>query len=194
MVMNTDRKWIVVRIDGRIASISTDYAALAAISAKLAQLKSPIYRKITAETVAFEDVWDIRHKAGWDDMILFGTEFQKKVWRRLFEMTHEEDGSPKTPRLISYSDFADMCQNKAGVRAVAHAIGLNPVSVLIPCHLVIPKESIDYIKGVQKKAESTIFKGDDISMEKLLQDKGIDFGEYALGRKLKRALIQKELS
>ena len=192
--MDTDRKWIVVRIDGRIASISTDYAALAAISARLAQQKSPMYRKITAETVAFEDVWDIRHQAGWDDMILFGTEFQKKVWRRLFEMTHKEDGSPKTPRLISYSDFADLCQNKAGVRAVAHAIGLNPVSVLIPCHLVIPKESIDYIKGVQKKAESTIFKGDDISMEKLLQDKGIDFGEYALGRKLKRALIQKELS
>ena len=194
MVMDTDRKWIVVRIDGRIASISTDYAALAAISSRLAQQKSPMYRKITAETVAFEDVWDIRHKAGWDDMILFGTEFQKKVWRRLFEMTHEEDGSPKTPRLISYSDFADMCQNKAGVRAVAHAIGLNPVSVLIPCHLVIPKESIDYIKGVKEKAESTIFKGDDISMEKLLQEKGIDFGEYALGRKLKRALIQKELS
>ena len=116
------------------------------------------------------------------------------MWKRLFELTHEEDGSPKTPSLISYSDFADLCQNKAGVRAVAHAIGLNPVSVVIPCHLVIPKESIDYIKGVQKKAESTIFKGDDISMEKLLQDKGIDFGEYALGRKLKRLLIQKELS
>ena len=194
MVMDTDRKWIVVRIDGRIASISTDYAALAAISARLAQQKSPMYRKITAETVAFEDVWDIRLKAGWNDLMLFGTEFQKKVWRRLFDMTHEEDGSPKAPRLISYSDFADMCQNKAGVRAVAHAIGLNPVSVVIPCHLVIPKESIDYIKGVKEKAESTIFKGDDISMEKLLQEKGIDFGEYALGRKLKRALIQKELS
>ena len=192
--MDTDRKWIVVRIDGRIASISTDYVALAAIATRLAQQKSPMYRKITAETLAFEDVWDIRLKANWDDIILFGTEFQKKVWRRLFDMTHEEDGSPKAPRLISYSDFADICQNKAGVRAVAHAIGLNPVSVLIPCHLVIPKESIDYIKGVQKKAESTIFKGDDISMEKLLQDKGIDFGEYALGRKLKRALIQKELS
>jgi O-6-methylguanine DNA methyltransferase len=116
------------------------------------------------------------------------------VWRRLFDLTHEEDGSPKAPRLISYSDFADLCQNKAGVRAVAHAIGLNPAAVVIPCHLVIPKESIDYIKGVQEKAQSTIFKGDDISMEKLLQDKGIDFGEYALGRKMKRELIQKELS
>ena len=108
--------------------------------------------------------------------------------------THEEDGSPKSPRLISYSDFADLCQNKAGVRAVAHAIGLNPVAIAIPCHLVVPKEAIDRIKEIQKKAESTIFKGNDISMEKFLQDKGLDFGEYSLGRKLKRALIQKELS
>lgn len=192
--MDTDRKWVIVRIDGKIAAISTDYKALAAISARLVQQKSPIYRKITAETVGFDQVWNIRMNARWDDMILFGTEFQKKVWRRLFDMTHEEDGRPKAPRLISYSDFADLCQNRAGVRAVAHAIGLNPVSVIIPCHLVIPKESIDYLKSVREKAQSTIFKGDDISMEKLLQEKGIDFGEYALGRKLKRALIQKELS
>ena len=185
---------MIVRIDGKIAAISTDYKALAAISARLVQQKSPIYRKITAETVGFDQVWNIRMNARWDDMILFGTEFQKKVWRRLFDMTHEEDGRPKAPRLISYSDFADLCQNRAGVRAVAHAIGLNPVSVIIPCHLVIPKESIDYLKSVREKAQSTIFKGDDISMEKLLQEKGIDFGEYALGRKLKRALIQKELS
>ena len=96
-------------------------------------------------------------------------------------------------RLVSYSDFAEMCQNKAGVRAVAHAIGLNPVSVIIPCHLVIPKESIDKIADIRRKAESTIFKGDDICMDSLLRDKGFDFGEYALGRKLKRRLIQLEL-
>ena len=192
--MDTDRKWVVVRIDGQIAAISTDYAALAAISARLAQQKSPAYRKITAETVGFEEVWDLRVKAGWNDMVLFGTEFQKKVWKRLFDLTHEEDGSPKTPSLISYSDFADLCQNKAGVRAVAHAIGLNPIAVAIPCHLVIPKESIDYIKGIQEKAQSTIFKGDDLCINSLLREKGIDFGEYALGKKLKKWLIQLEHS
>ena len=191
--MDTDRKWVIVRIDGKIAAISTDYKALAAISARLVQQKSPIYRKITAETVGFDQVWNIRMNARWDDMILFGTEFQKKVWRRLFDMTHEEDGRPKAPRLISYSDFADLCQNRAGVRAVAHAIGLNPVSVVIPCHLVIPKESIDYLKSVREKAQSTIFKGDDICLGNLLREKGIDYGEYALGRTLKRELIQKEM-
>lgn len=192
--MKSALEWVIVRIDGKIASISTDYRHLAAITARLAQQKSPAYRKITAETVGFDEIWNIRMNSGWDDMILFGTEFQKRVWRRLFDLTHDQEGGHLTPRLISYSDFADLCHNKAGVRAVAHAIGLNPVSVVIPCHLVIPKESIDYLKGVREKAQSTIFKGDDISMEKLLQEKGIDFGEYALGRKLKRELIQKELS
>jgi O-6-methylguanine DNA methyltransferase len=192
--MDTDRKWVVVRIDGKIAAISTDYAALAAISARLAQQKSPAYRKVTAETVGFEDVWDIRNKAGWNDMVLFGTEFQKKVWKRLFDLTHEEDGSHKPPKMICYSDFAELCQNKAGVRAVAHAIGLNPVAVVIPCHLVVPKETIDRIREIQKKAESTIFKGDDLCINSLLREKGIDFGEYALGRKIKRELIQLEHS
>lgn len=193
-VMNTDRKWVIVRIDGKIAAISTDYVDLAIIAARLAQQKTPAYEKITADTVGFDDVWNIRRTALWDDFIVFGTDFQKKVWKRLFELTHEEDGSPKTPRLISYSDFADLCQNKAGVRAVAHALGLNPISVAIPCHLVVPKEAIDKIKEIQKKAESTIFKGDDLCIQSLLNEKGIDFGEYALGRKLKRELIQKELS
>ena len=31
-----DRKWIVVRIDGKIAAVSTDYRMLASISAHLA--------------------------------------------------------------------------------------------------------------------------------------------------------------
>lgn len=192
--MDTDRKWVVIQIDGKIAAISTDYAALAAISTRLAQQKSPAYRKVTAETVGFKDVWDIRNRAGWNDMILFGTDFQKKVWKMLFDLTHEEDGSPKTPKMICYSDFAELCQNKAGVRAVAHAIGLNPIAVVIPCHLVVPKETIDRIREIQKKAESTIFKGDDLCINSLLREKGIDFGEYALGREIKRKLIQLEHS
>lgn len=202
--METDRKWIIVRIDGKIASISTDYRQLAAITAKLA-LSTPAdtkaykgiaaaTQKICADTVSFEEVWNIRQTARWDDMMLFGTDFQKKVWRKLYDLTHEEDGSPKNPELICYSDFAELCRNRAGVRAVAHAIGLNPVSVIIPCHLVIPKEAIDKMREINRKAETTIFKGDDLCIESILKDESIDFGEYALGRGLKRELIRMELS
>ena len=192
--MDTDRKWVIVRIDGKIAAISTDYRALAAISARLAQQKSPAYGKITAETVGFDEVWKLRRNTSWNDLLLIGTDFQKKVWKKLFDLTHDQEGNPLTPKMICYSDFAELCQNKAGVRAVAHAIGLNPVAVVIPCHLVVPKDTIDRIREIQKKAESTIFKGDDLCINSLLREKGFDFGEYALGRKIKRELIQLEHS
>lgn len=193
--MDTEKKWIIVRIDGRIAAISTDYRQLASISARLAKETKARYGSVTATAADFEEIWKLRQETSWDDLLLFGTDFQKMVWKMLFDLTHpEEDTDRKEARLISYSDFAEMCQNRAGVRAVAHAIGLNPISVIIPCHLVVPKESIDKMKEINRKAESTIFKGDDLCLNSILKEKGIDFGKYALGRKLKRELIQLELA
>lgn len=219
-IMETDRKWIVVRIDGKIAAISTDYRALARIAGYLASSGSngktgrnagaaanksgrclaPAYGNISATATSFKDILEMRHDMKWDDLMLFGTEFQKKVWKRLFEMTHAAEEEAKAngetsgkSRLISYSDFAELCDNRAGVRAVAHAIGLNPVSILIPCHLVVPKESIDKIREIQRKAESTIFKGEDLCLESILSDAAIDFGEYAQGKELKRILIMNDL-
>ena len=222
--MDTDRKWVVVRIDGKIAAISTDYRILASISSRLADRttfqgdgndksagaedkgrsrrktaagKSGLFGEITAVTVGMDEVWKLRQEAKWEDLMLFGTEFQKKVWRKLWELTHCEDTADTgtgSPHLISYSDFAGLCQNRAGVRAVAHAIGLNHISVIIPCHLVIPKESIDKIAEIHKKAEATIFKGDDLCISSILNDSSIDFGEYALGKDLKRTLISMELT
>ena len=199
--MKSTYEWVIVRIDGQIAAISTDYAALATITAKLAQQKSPAHKEITAVTVGFDEVWEIRKNAKWEDLLLFGTDFQKKVWRKLWDLTHPqesmdaetEEGESRTgkgaARLHSYSDFAGLCENRAGVRAVAHAIGLNPISVIIPCHLVVPKESIDRIREIQRRAESTIFKGEDLCLNSILEDTTIDFGEYSLGKELKRELI-----
>lgn len=221
-----DRKWIVVRIDGKIAAVSTDYRMLASISAHLAgtfrhndggkdrkgRKKGSdgiqVHKEITATSIRFDEVWRLRHETGWDDMMLFGTDFQKKVWRQLWETTHQtetesgpdqkspkkKEGQNKEKSLICYSDFAELCQNRAGVRAVAHAIGLNPVAVLIPCHLVVPKEAIDKINAIRTKAESTIFKGEDLCLDSILKDESIDFGEYSLGRNLKRKLITLELT
>ena len=199
--METDRKWIIVRIDGKIAAISTDYRLLAEITARIAaptksgkkisQKNNLPYQKISAEAADFDQIWKLRQEASWDDFLLFGTEFQKKVWRKLFDLTHQEDN---TVRLISYTDFAQLCQNRAGVRAVAHAIGLNPVSVVIPCHLVVPKESIDKMKEINKKAEATIFKGVDLCLNSILKNETSDFGNYALGPVTKRRLIALELT
>ncbi len=205
--MESDRKWIIVRIDGKIAAVSTDYRMLASVSAALAQGKEQkknagsghVYDQISATAVSFDEVWKLRQEARWEDLMLFGTEFRRKVWRKLWELTHPEDitdadvAGRSAEGLICYSDFAQLCRNRAGVRAVAHAIGQNPLAVVIPCHLVIPKESIDKISSIHKKAEATIFKGDDLCINSILSDSSIDFGEYSLGRELKRELILKEL-
>ena len=194
--MKTDLKWVIVRIDGKIAAISTDYRMLADISRRLAcdgkagtsgkgRTTNPVsYQNISAETVSFEEIWRLKKEVTWDDLLLFGTEFQKKVWKKLYDLTHTEDASGKQARLISYTDFAELCQNRAGVRAVAHAIGLNPVSVIIPCHLV----------DIRHRAEATIFKGEDLCLGSILADTAIDFGEYASGKELKRALITLDLT
>ena len=212
--MNTTLKWIVVRIDGKIAAISSDYRQLARISSHIVRKSSEKtggnsiqdvpYNEITATTVTWDEIWRLRKETEWNDLLLFGTDFQKKVWKKIWELTHpsatpaEADTHQNTngpaSRLISYSDFAELCQNRSGVRAVAHAIGLNPVAVIVPCHLIVPKESIDKIRRINKKAEATIFKGDDLCINSILSDSSIDFGEYSYGRNLKRELIIKELT
>ena len=191
--MNTDGKWVIVRIDGKVAAISTDYRLLSEISARLASSRTknaPLYGEISAVTAGFDEVLELRKTLTWEDLMLFGTDFQKKVWKKLYDLTHTVDAQEK--RLLSYSDFAELCNNRAGVRAVAHAIGLNPVSVVIPCHLIVPKETIDKIAEIQRRAEATIFKGDDLCLTSILSDPATDFGEYALGRELKRKLILME--
>ena len=196
--METDRKWIIVRIDGKIAAISTDYRQLAAISARLAKDPKQKFEEVTAAAVDFEYIWKLRQETSWDDLLLYGTDFQKKVWKKLFDLTHQEASrsadtlSGNEPQPIT--ELRQMPQQRSGVRAVAHAIGLNPIAIIIPCHLVIPKESIDKMKEINRKAESTIFKGDDLCLTSILKEKGIDFGEYALGRRLKRELIELEFS
>jgi len=60
-----------------------------------------------------------------------GTNFQVQVWRALLRIP---PGS-----LSTYTDVAQVCGRPRSVRAVANAIGANPIALLIPCHRVIRK-------------------------------------------------------
>lgn len=68
-----------------------------------------------------------------DPLRLFvrGTPFQVQVWRALLEIP---SGS-----LCTYSDLAESVGRPSALRAVASAVGDNPISWLIPCHRVIRK-------------------------------------------------------
>ena len=60
-----------------------------------------------------------------------GTAFQLDVWKALLAIKR---GQPKT-----YSEIANDIGRPKAVRAVGSAVGENPVSLIIPCHRVLPK-------------------------------------------------------
>ena len=196
----SELQWIVTRIDGKIASVALDWKPLAWLSSKIAPWPSGRISDLHSTKIGTEELMALSDGTVFDDLMLLGTPFQKKVWENLFYLTHRRpsaDGMPRTPgqeagnppRLLSYTDFAQMCGSRAGVRAVAHAVALNPVPVIIPCHLIIPKETADRIEQTEKEADATLFGRDGLCL-----DTSLYFGEFSLpgGSALKRDLILRQ--
>lgn len=77
---------------------------------------------------------------------LEGTDFQKIVWAQLLAIPFGETWS--------YQQLADHCGKSSGVRAVANAVGKNPISLVVPCHRVIGSNGAltGYAGGVDRKA------------------------------------------
>lgn len=185
-------QWIVTRVNGKIAAVSTDYRYFAHIAKLVSDLPPETVFEIRTGKIGSRELMNLSLRTRWEDLRLFGTAFQMKVWRQLYLLTHKSDGTPRLPedgvKLLSYSQLAKLCDNPSGVRAVAHAVACNPVSGIIPCHLIIPKESVDKILAIRARAQSTIFKGTDLYFLN-----AIDVGEYAWGSDLKRRLIALQL-
>jgi len=65
-------------------------------------------------------------------LALYGTTFQKRVWEELRKVTYGE--------VTTYTDIAKRIGQPKAVRAVANAIGQNPLLFIVPCHRVIRKD------------------------------------------------------
>lgn len=76
---------------------------------------------------------------------LKGTEFQLSVWNKLNEI--------ECGKTISYGKFAAQLGDVKKVRAVANAIGRNPLPLLIPCHRVVGAQGqlTGYLGGLERK-------------------------------------------
>lgn len=61
-----------------------------------------------------------------------GTPFQQSVWQALRELN--------VGQTVNYSDIAQKIGRPKSTRAVATAIGQNPISIIIPCHRVLRKD------------------------------------------------------
>jgi AraC family transcriptional regulator of adaptative response/methylated-DNA-[protein]-cysteine methyltransferase len=78
---------------------------------------------------------------------LKGTNFQIQVWQALLKIPSGNQ--------TSYSDLAETIDRPNSHRAVANAVGRNPVAWLIPCHRVLRASGAlgGYQWGVDRKAE-----------------------------------------
>lgn len=68
--------------------------------------------------------------ARWAALSPKGTDFQKTVWRALLDIP--------SGNTVSYGMIANKIGRPKAFRAVGSAIGANPISLLIPCHRVVP--------------------------------------------------------
>src|SRR5262245_53998948 len=75
-----------------------------------------------------------------------GTPFQRKVWTAL----------PRIPagKTMSYGALAAKLGSPNAMRAVGHANGSNPISVVIPCHRLIAADGslVQYGSGRERKS------------------------------------------
>src|SRR3990167_10170853 len=79
-------------------------------------------------------------------LVLHGTHFQTQVWEQLLKIPYATT--------ISYAQQAERIRDKNSARAVGTANGLNPISIIIPCHRVIGKNGhlSGFSGGTDKKA------------------------------------------
>lgn len=76
---------------------------------------------------------------------LAGTPFQEQVWQELVRIPFGTT--------ITYAQLAQRVGRPTASRAVGHANGRNPISIIVPCHRVIGANGklTGYAGGVEKK-------------------------------------------
>jgi len=62
-------------------------------------------------------------------IFLFGTKFQKEVWKFVYEIP--------LGKTMSYLEVAKNIRRKTAQRAVGNALAKNPLLIVIPCHRVV---------------------------------------------------------
>jgi methylated-DNA-[protein]-cysteine S-methyltransferase len=79
-------------------------------------------------------------------LVIEGTAFQISAWKQLQKIPYGET--------ISYGEQAKRLGDKSKARAVGGANGLNPISIVIPCHRVIGSNGhlVGFGGGLDNKA------------------------------------------
>jgi methylated-DNA-[protein]-cysteine S-methyltransferase len=97
-------------------------------------------------------------------VMLFGTDFQRRVWAALREIPYGET--------VSYGQLADRLGQPTASRAVGLANGKNPIGIIVPCHRVVGADGaltgygggigrkrflLDFERGVSGTGDGSLF-------------------------------------
>ena len=100
---------------------------------------------------------------------LQGTPFQQRVWQALLDIPFGATSS--------YSCLAAQIDQSAAVRAVGAANGLNPISVIVPCHRLIGANGhlIGYAGGLAAKRWLLRHEGHRVEVDRVgRSDEGVE--------------------
>ncbi len=88
---------------------------------------------------------------------LNGSEFSLKVWKILETIPYGHT--------ITYGEIAKKLGNKMSAQAVGHAVGHNPISIIVPCHRVMGANNnlTGYGGGLDKKIGLLKLEGIDVN-------------------------------
>lgn len=109
-----------------------------------ARSNSPVIRQAIRELTEYFDGRRRHFDTPIDSSL--GTDFQRAVWTALRRIP--------AGRTSTYAELACRIGRPTAVRAVASAVGRNPVSLLVPCHRVIGSDGslTGYAGGLRRKA------------------------------------------
>ena len=85
-------------------------------------------------------------------LVLYGTEFQLKVWKELLKI--------KSGSTVTYEYIAKKIGKPKAVRAVGSAVGRNTISIVVPCHRVVNKSSGRINYGWGPEVKKALLKGE----------------------------------
>lgn len=76
---------------------------------------------------------------------LTGTSFQERIWKEIATIPFG--------KTVTYGELAKRVGSPSAIRAVGAGTGRNPVSIIVPCHRVVGKDSslTGYAGGLERK-------------------------------------------
>ncbi len=93
-----------------------------------------------------------------------GTPFQIEVWSKMMEIPYG--------KVVTYAQLAEAIGQPTAVRAVANAVGQNPMLILQPCHRVVASDGLGgFSAGLEAKRKLLALEGVEISENKAFSEK-----------------------